>query len=255
MGSANFPNRPFRLEDRVAILSQSGNSSLIRTELWIIKNSYSPTYSFSTSTWAQDLSGLNPQSGNFTFDFRNSDSLLLSRFDQWVAHDANGYLNYYVHQWCNAQVLGYVEYSSNYSAPRIAQVTPAPTGKSLDQITPTSMRYIFQNNGDGGSGTLEWQVSYATASDFTNAQTMDSGGTAILTGLLSGTTYYVRSRGRNAVGWGPWSNVLSAKTLSSVKVSDGTNWVTPQITVSNGSVWQAPEVYVSIDDQWVIPSS
>lgn len=255
MGSANFPNRPFRLEDRTAILQQSSTASLIRTELWIIKNSYSPTYSFVASSYEQDLGGSVLNSGTFTYDFRNTDSLLLSRVDRWVNHDSNGYLNYWVHQHCDAQVLGTVDYTSYYSAPRIAQVPPAPINGTLDQITPTSMRYQFHSNGDGGSGVLEWQIAYDTQASFATAQTMSSSGTSTLTGLLSGTTYYVRSRGRNSVGWGAWSSVSSAKTLSSVKVSDGTDWVTPQITVSNGSVWQAPEIYVSINDTWIIPSS
>lgn len=70
------------------------------------------------------------------------------------------------------------------------------------------------NNGDGGSSVLEWIVGYGTSSTYPQLykDLRFSDGTATVTGLSRGTTYYFWSRMRNARGWGGWSNRVVIKT-------------------------------------------
>ena len=107
---------------------------------------------------------------------------------------------------------GYPGHSIALTVTRAQTVPPAPTFLGLDQVTNTSMQARFSGNGDGGSGIIRWDLQYATASNFSGAVTVSSGGTSTITGLSPNTTYYFRARGVNAIGAGAWSSVASAKT-------------------------------------------
>lgn len=263
--SANFPNRPFRLEQRNSVYGNNGwnggNQNLIHTELWIIKNSYSPSYSGSGSSYAIDVSGNSVGSnGNFGFDFRNSDSLLLHASDNWFSADSNGYMNYSVAGYCTAAILGYTQTIGNYSAPRIPRPPYAPfsyptAATALTNITASSMQYRFFGTDSGGSTILEWQLEYSTTSNFAGGTVtaLTSSGTSTVTGLASGTQYWFRARGRNAQGWGAYSDVATATTLASVKVSNGSSWLTPTVLVSDGTQWRSPSVFYSKSAAWLTP--
>lgn len=263
--SANFPNRPFRLEQRNSVYGNNGwnggNQNLVHSELWIIKNSYSPTFSGSGSSYTCNVSGVQVgANGNFGFDFRNSDSLLLHASDNWFGADGNGYMNYSVGGACNAAILGYTDTTGWYSAPRIARPPYAPysypsAAASITAITATSFQYQFSGTDNGGSAIIEWQIEYSTTSNFAagTVTAVTSSGTSVLTGLASGTQYWVRARGRNALGWGAYSDVATATTLASVKVSNGTSWVTPTVQVSNGTQWRSPSVFYSKSGAWLTP--
>lgn len=95
-----------------------------------------------------------------------------------------------------------------------ATVPPAPSGRPFDTITTTSVRYLFDGQGDGGSPILEWEAQIDDNSNFSSPVWSGwSSGTITFSGLNPATPYYARSRGRNAVGWGPYSNVTSGVTL------------------------------------------
>lgn len=137
-----------------------------------------------------------------------------------------------------------------------ATVPPAPipvASGNPDQITHTSIRYRFNSAGDGGSGILEWQVGYATAnsrgdSSFTTVNGLN--GTVTISNLKPGTTYYFWARGRNALGWGSWSSVKSARTLAGARVKVDGVWkeAIPYVKVSG--VWQPAVPYVRVDGVW-----
>ncbi|QJD49836.1 hypothetical protein QDW19_gp21 [Microbacterium phage AvGardian] len=262
--SSNFPNRPFRLEQRNWVAGQqawnAGNSNLIHTELWIFKNSYSPTYNFGTSSYEIYISGNKVGGNNFTFDFRNSDQLLLHASDNWYGADGNGNCYYTVDAYCNAATLGYTETHEGVWAPRIIRPPGAPfsypnAASALTEITATSMRYTFSGTTDGGSNIDGWQIDYSTTSNFAagTVTTIGSWGTSVVTGLIPGTQYWFRARGHNAAGWGAYSDVATAKTLASVRVSDGTSWLAPQVLCSTGTAWVSPGVLISQSGAWVNP--
>lgn len=102
--------------------------------------------------------------------------------------------------------------------PQIATVPAAPTPSpgTPDQITATTMRYQFNDAGNGGSPITRWDYQYSTSPTFAsgNSAFFSSSGTSIVTGLTPSTTYYLRSRGVNAVGEGPWSAIRSGTTLA-----------------------------------------
>lgn len=134
-----------------------------------------------------------------------------------------------------------------------ATVPAAPTPLGIDEITPTSLRYRFSGNSDGGSSIIEWQAQLATDAAFTqNVRTLQhpTSGTHTFTGLLPGQRYYLRSRGRNGVGWGSYSSVLDAKTLSGFKHWNGTTWQSTELRTWNGSAWQLVELYAWNGSEW-----
>lgn len=260
MVASNFPNRPFRLEENCPVRSQTawntGNSTLIHSELWINKNSYSPTWSGGGSNYSMYInSTLVGSSGNFGFDFRNSDSLLIHASDNWFGNNGEGNMYVQIDGYCNADVLGYTEVHSGYWAPRIAQPAAAPTPIGLTKITTNSMQYQFSGN-DLRGGTLQrWEYQYADNASFTGAVTVTSSGTSIQGGLVPGKTYYFRSRAVTNAGPGAWSSVISAKTLAAVYVSNGTDWLPCEVYYSDGQTWKAVEVYYSNGTAWVSPLS
>lgn len=129
---------------------------------------------------------------------------------------------------------------------------PAPSMMYIDQITATSMRFDFDNNGDGGSPVTRWEYQYATNSSFTGATLKTtSSGTNTITGLTPGTRYWIRARGVNALGAGDWSSSMNATTLSGVQVSTGSAWGSGIVHVSTGSAWGAAVVNVSNGSAWI----
>lgn len=257
--SSNFPNRPFRLEQRSSIYSQTawngGNSNLVHSELWIIKNSHSPSWAVSGNSASMYVNGaLVGSTGNFGFDFRNSDQLLVLAQDNWFGADGAGNMGVNISGYANVQLLGNTEVHSSFGAARIPRPPSAPTPSGLTQITANSMQYQFNGNDNGGSGILEWQLEYST-NGFASWTSQGSSGTSTVTGLPPATNIQFRSRGRNAYGWGAYSSVISATTLSSVRVSNGSSWLTPQVLVSNGSTWKSPTIYYSKAGAWLAPLS
>ena len=85
-----------------------------------------------------------------------------------------------------------------------ATVPGAPTPVTFTNVTSTSLTAMFSGLTSGGSPVLEWMIAYGT-SPTTPTVFIASGGTSNIVSLTPGTTYYFWARGRNAIGWGPWS--------------------------------------------------
>ncbi len=133
----------------------------------------------------------------------------------------------------------------------IAWTPGAPVPVGVDDILPTSARYRFSATTDNGSAFTGWEAQVATDAAFTqNLQAVTSNGTTTFTNLIPATTHYFRSRGQNAVGWGPWSSVVSAMTASGAYVSLNGVWVPVPVYVSNGTAWTVPELKISNGTTW-----
>lgn len=118
---------------------------------------------------------------------------------------------------------------------------PSPVAGTPSNITSSSMRYQFTAGSTGGSGFLEHQTQRATNTAFTSGlQTVSSNGTYDFTGLAAVTTYYFRSRSRNAVGWGSWSVTSSAKTLANIPSTPATPTASSVTPTSMKLSWSIP---------------
>lgn len=125
------------------------------------------------------------------------------------------------------------------------QTTPL----SVDEIGQTSFRYFFKGNWDGGTPVLEWQVGWGTNPN-SPTNLAGSGGAIHLTGLAPATTYYVWSRGRNAVGWGPWSARTQVRTIAGafVKLDFVYHEAIPYMKVDG--VWRLLTPWVKQAGEW-----
>jgi hypothetical protein len=90
-------------------------------------------------------------------------------------------------------------------------VPPAPNLRSATAISTSEVRVIFFSMGNGGSPILQWQIGYGPSSSGPT-YTVTSDGDSIVSPFLNGQRSYFWARGRNALGWGPWSNRREATT-------------------------------------------
>ncbi|QIN93679.1 hypothetical protein QDW23_gp20 [Microbacterium phage Stromboli] len=266
MASSNFPGRPFRLEEGVYVYQQNswntGNNTLIHSELWVRKNSYSPTWAASGGSYSMYVAGtLVGANGNFGYDFRNSDEMLLHASNNWFQNDGNGNLWVASDGYANMGALGATEVHGGIWAPRIPRPPGAPNIYKVDLITTTSMRMSYTKGADNGASIQKDEVQWATDAAFTDVVWTDiwANGASDPSGrnvaLVPGKTYYVRARSYNSAGWGGWSNTGSASTLAALYVSDGAAWRSAEVYVSNGTAWRPPEVLYSKAGAWTTPTS
>jgi hypothetical protein len=93
-------------------------------------------------------------------------------------------------------------------------VPPAPTNLSASNITRTGFTFNWVYNFPQPDG---FEIQVSTNSSFTTiVQTFPDVNadqtSLIISGLTRNTRYYVRIRGFNAVGVGPWSATLQVRT-------------------------------------------
>lgn len=260
MASSNFSGRPFRLEERTWTAAQSawntGNNSLIHSELWIIKNSYSPTWAYDSNSYSMyvhgTLVGANP---NFGYDFRNSDSLMIHASDNWFGNDGNGYLNFNIDGYCNTLTLGSAEVHASSSTPRISRPSAPPYLLAVDTFTTNSMRVEALAPDNNGSAIDLWRHAAAENSAMTVGLTYVTGGSRIntITGLKPGKQYWVQASVHNANGWTHGPAYGPYQTLAAVYVSNGTSWLPVEVYYSDGSTWRSVEVYYSNGSSWLSP--
>lgn len=205
MPSASFPgNGNYRLD-----LSNAISGLTINATIGVCKLAGSGFWTYNAQWWRIRISG-GDQDGTWTYDFRGATPkcLGIATRGRYV-----GYGTFLVEAWVNMDSGIGQAYTAEWVTIAAPPGAPVPIAGTPDQITTTSMRYRFSGTTDNGSGVLEWQAQYATRPDFSNATTVGSSGTTTATGLLSATTYYWRSRGRNGVGWGAWSATVTGTTL------------------------------------------
>jgi hypothetical protein len=102
--------------------------------------------------------------------------------------------------------LGFATYNFIQHINRLS-IPPQPTRVYFSELTDTSVRAMFNSQGDGGSPVLEWQLVYGTnpyiaGYEFPNHSFAWSNGSTVITGLTPASRYYFWARGRNALGWG-----------------------------------------------------
>lgn len=130
-----------------------------------------------------------------------------------------------------------------------ATVPAAPTPLTLAKIGHTTMEYRFQGNSNGGAPILEWQIGYGRSP--TNVQfTKSSSGTSMIEGLTLGDRWYFWARGRNAVGWGPWSTRMDARTLAGARINVLGTWKEAVPMVRVAGVWRQAIPFLNVAGSW-----
>lgn len=143
---------------------------------------------------------------------------------------------------------GYSGWSGRASA-KTWSVPPAPSSVAISEVTQSSVKAVFNGNGDGGSAILEWQIGYGTDAN-TPQSFISSSGTSTLTGLSPGQKYYFWARGRNSVGWGPWSAVSSATLIAGAYLKVGSVWKRAVPYVNVNGTWKVAKVWGKVAGSW-----
>ena len=152
---------------------------------------------------------------------------------------------------------GAADHSAFINRTPAATAPPKPTmdvgSPNPDQITPTSMRVRYLDQGDGGSTITTRALQVAQTPDFSGSTAMipvDQSGIYQAIGLTPGYPFYWRYRVQNAIGVSPWSDPVLAWTTGTVQVSDGTTFVRYAVDVSDGTTWVRQIVDVSDGTNW-----
>lgn len=130
------------------------------------------------------------------------------------------------------------------------QVPQAPTPIGIDNVMHQQFRYRFSGNWDGGAAIQEWQIGYGY--DPNNAQYLaPSNGTIDVGQFVPGATIYIWARGRNSVGWGPWSARSQVTLLRAGRIKYNGSWAHAvpyvkdgRIEGSNWGTWKPAEPYI-----------
>lgn len=186
---------------------------------------------------------------NMDFDFRNGNRWVLAKGHKTIQHRADGTAEYNIQGDMNLYIVGSASAGTGRrSLPRLARVPDAPSPLYIDRITTSSLRYVFGGNGDGGTPVREWQALWQEGSGRQNERWAN--GALTLSSVKPATRYNFWSRGRNDVGWGPWSRVISARTLSGARVKYQGVWREAVPYVKYRGVWRCAESHVRNGGKW-----
>lgn len=158
----------------------------------------------------------------------------------------------------NQNVCFHIDYSGTqgfggptdfWQAIQRATVPGAPIPLGIDNVQHTQFRYRFSGTTDGGTPVREWQIGYGY--DPNNVQyTAPSDGTIDVGQFVVGARIYIWSRGRNDVGWGPWSSRMDVQLLRGLKLKVAGTWrdVIPMVKVSG--TWRVSEPFTKVAGVW-----
>lgn len=90
-------------------------------------------------------------------------------------------------------------------------VPGAPTIHQTYAISASHIKVQFAAGYDGGTPVVEWSIGFGANPNYPEAY-WPSNGDSDVGPFVSGTRVYFWARGRNAIGWGAWSNRTEATT-------------------------------------------
>lgn len=130
------------------------------------------------------------------------------------------------------------------------RVPDAPSPVTFSFITQTSVRAHFVGGFNGGESVDQWQLAYGLSSNVSLATLLTSNGTTDLPNLSPGQIYYFWARGKNSVGWGPWSSVRSQALRAGAVVNVNGVWKRALPYVNVNGVWKLAKPYVRQAGAW-----
>lgn len=199
--------------------------------------------------WEYDKGVTLWENKNMAFDYRQGNRWVVASGRRVVQHRADGTGEYNIHGNMKLWSIGSAGAGTGRrTLPRLAQVPDAPTPLLIEWLTTSSLRYVFSGNGSGGSPIKEWQVQWQEGSGA--KKLVWSNGKTFLSGLKPGTTYRFWARGRNAVGWGPWSGSMTARTHAGARVRYQGTWREAVPYVKYKGTWRVAESHVRHGGKW-----
>lgn len=139
---------------------------------------------------------------------------------------------------------------SDVSSATTLRVPDAPDSPIVSTSTQTSVVASFTDNGNGGSTILERQIAYNTSNTTTGVTAVTYTGVMTIDGLQPGTLYYFWSRVRNSTGWGPYSAVVSQRTIAGAYFNDGGVWKEAVPYVKDGGTWKLARPWGRVAGVW-----
>lgn len=133
---------------------------------------------------------------------------------------------------------------------RTIGVPDRPEAPNIYAISPTQVRGAFRSYPwDGGVPVLEWQIGWGT--NPTTPQTLTSGDIGNFNNLQAAKQYYFWGRGRNAVGWGPWSARTDVLLPAGARVRQSSGvWARALPWVKTNGVWKIARPYSKKNGTW-----
>jgi hypothetical protein len=192
--------------------------------------------------------------GNMEYNFQNGQyggAFMIAEGNFFITHRDDGTQEYYVNGALNLANLGSASAGTGWrSLPRLAREPDAPTPLWVANITQTSMDYRFSGNYDGGSAVIEYQALYQEGNGPQISLGWENDGLVNMTGLKPATNYNFWSRGRNSIGWGPWSQIMSGRTLAGARVKQNGVWKEAIPYVRKSGSWKLAQPYSKINGVW-----
>lgn len=130
----------------------------------------------------------------------------------------------------------------------------APRVVTFSEVTQTSVKTTFVDNGTGGQPILERQLGYGLSPSAPTDFAGDISGINVLTGLSPGKTYYFWARSRNSIGWGAWSTRSQTTLIAGARVLDGSTWKRAVPYVRVGGIWKVAQPWVKVSGIWKTPN-
>jgi hypothetical protein len=94
-----------------------------------------------------------------------------------------------------------------------ASVPSAPSRPVISSIKSTSFVATFSDGSNGGASINSRQIAYSPTSDRGDGDVVSSDGSTTISGLSTGTKYWIWARTHNSEGYSAWSSAATATTL------------------------------------------
>lgn len=124
-----------------------------------------------------------------------------------------------------------------------ARVPSKPGTPMTSAVSASGMTVSWSSAAGNGSAVTTYQLQIASDSSFTtDLRTIDAGLdlTEVISGLSPATTYYLRVRALNSVGWGPWSSTKTQATVATTPSEPRNVTASNPTSVSVDVSWDAP---------------
>lgn len=132
------------------------------------------------------------------------------------------------------------------------RVPDAPSSVTYSSVKQNSVTITFKKNGDGGTATLDYKLTYNTSNTTSGATTVvpPNSGVMSITNLKPGVKYYFWVQARNAVGYSAYSAVTSVQLIAGAYVISGGKPVRAVPWVKYNGVWKVAKPYGRNGGYW-----